>query len=162
MFRCDLRFSFRTWLLFVLVWVPLACSGSSRNGASTHDRTPAETRVLEAAPPSPDPCEQAAGLRARVRLFLADGRLHRTVKLIEKADRLCPRTAPETWAALVATLAELGKYTEARKVAGQIEADAAVSWAVPILQLAGIGGSQMKKLIDPGLLLNPGTLLEVL
>ncbi len=79
------------------------------------------------AAPAPDPCVIAAGLRAKVKLFLEEGRLHRTVKLIKKADRLCPKSAPESRAALVTTLAELGHYEETRQVAGQIEADSKAS-----------------------------------
>ncbi len=66
----------------------------------------------------------AAGLRAKVKPFLDEGRLHRTVRLIQKADDLCPALAHETWAALVMTLAELGRYTEARAVAAKIDAAA--------------------------------------
>lgn len=72
---------------------------------------------------APDTCEIAAGLRAQVKPFLDEGRLHRTVKLIQKADELCPKSAPETWATLVTTLVELGKYKEALDVAKLIEKD---------------------------------------
>src|SRR5262249_26224555 len=51
----------------------------------------------------------------------AEGKLDRTVRVIERADALCPKSSPETWAALVATLAELGRGEEARKVADTIE-----------------------------------------
>ncbi|HRI66557.1 MAG TPA: WD40 repeat domain-containing protein [Polyangium sp.] len=84
-------------------------------------------KVSAPAAPAPDPCVIAAGLRAKVKPFLEEGRLHRTVKLIEKADRLCPKSAPETRAALVTTLAELGHYEETRQVAAQIEADSKAS-----------------------------------
>src|SRR5262249_20270266 len=49
----------------------------------------------------------------------------RTTRVIAKANRLCSRTAPETWAAEVATLAELGRYDEARQLVQAIEAAAA-------------------------------------
>ena len=50
--------------------------------------------------------------------------MRRTVKVIKKADQVSPKSAPETWAALVTTLAELGKSKEARELAKQMEADA--------------------------------------
>src|SRR5262249_12599254 len=43
---------------------------------------------------------------------------------IERADSLCPKSAPDTWEALVTTFAELGRGDDVRKVAGAIEASA--------------------------------------
>jgi tetratricopeptide (TPR) repeat protein len=48
------------------------------------------------------------------------GKLHRTEKVIEKANHLCPETAKQTWAAEVEVLAELGRYAEARGLAQRI------------------------------------------
>lgn len=112
----------RTWYVFVLLLMPFSCASSSGNLRSSWPGS-AESAPLAKALPSRDPCELAAELRKEVKRFLDEGRLDRTVKLIEKADRLCSRSAPETWAVLVTTLVELGKYAEARKVAAQIEVD---------------------------------------
>src|SRR5262245_19118766 len=98
------RFSFQVWVLLVLTAiVSLACSGSSRNAEAP---TPAASTSVSVAttPPPMAPCDIATDLRKKVKPFLDEGRLHRTLRLIEKADRLCPKSAPETWAALVTTL----------------------------------------------------------
>ncbi len=97
---------------------PLACSGASSPPSSA--RSPAGAH----APSSPDPCEVAAALRGKVAGLLAGGRLHRTSRLIQEANRLCPKSAPKTWAAEVATLAELGTSPETRALAAKIEKDA--------------------------------------
>src|SRR5436309_2745186 len=96
-----------TPLLFVL-----ACSG-----APTAAPAPA-------LPSAPQPPKCGAELRGKVQSLLAEGRLDRTIRLIDKANSACPGTARETWPAQMATLAELGRYTEARELAAQIEGDA--------------------------------------
>src|SRR5262249_17879336 len=73
------------------------------------------------APPPRPPCDVAAEQRARVPGVLKEGRLDRTVRVIERADALCPSSAPETWEALVKTLVELGRWQDARKVADAID-----------------------------------------
>ena len=47
-------------------------------------------------------------------------------RVIERADALCLKSAPETWAALVTTLAELGRWDDVRKVADAIDASSNV------------------------------------
>src|SRR5262245_23398540 len=69
--------------------------------------------------PAEQPCEVAAELRARVPRLMKEGKLHRTARVIEKANRLCPATERETWAAAVEAAAALGtpgKYTEAKRL----------------------------------------------
>src|SRR5262245_13194137 len=69
--------------------------------------------------PAEQPCEVAAELRARVPRLMKEGKLHRTARVIEKANRLCPATERETWAAaveLAEALGTPGKYTEAKRL----------------------------------------------
>lgn len=82
------------------------------------------------APPPPaaaakaaakNPCDTADTLRGKVAHLREMGRLERASKAIEKADALCVDTAPESWAAHVAILAELGRTTEAKALASLIE-----------------------------------------
>ena len=68
--------------------VSLACSGSS--GRIEASKPVASVSASAVAKAPPDPCEVAAGLRAKVKPFLDEGRLHRTVRLIEKARRFAP------------------------------------------------------------------------
>jgi WD40 repeat protein len=67
------------------------------------------------------PCDIADVLRGKVTHLRETGRLERASKAIEKADALCVDTAPESWAAHVAILAELGRTTEAKALASLIE-----------------------------------------
>lgn len=80
--------------------------------------------VVSIAPPAEDPlpCVAAARARARVPALLAEGRLDRTVRVVQRADALCPKSAAQTWAPLVTALAQLGRGEEARSVAARIEA----------------------------------------
>lgn len=105
--------------------LPLGCSGSSGHVDST--KPAARAAVSTVMPTAPNSCDMAARLRAKVKPFLAEGRMHRVIRLIQKADKVCPASAPESYAALVTTLAELGRCAEARKVAAQIEADSKAS-----------------------------------
>ena len=61
--------------------------------------------------------------------MLREGKLDRTVRVIERADALCPSSAPETWEALMTTLAELGKGEDVRRVADAIDASAGATQA---------------------------------
>lgn len=67
------------------------------------------------------PCEQSRELRDQVPAFLAQGRLDRTIRTIDLADRLCPAEAPQTWGWLVTTLTDVGRWSEARALATKIE-----------------------------------------
>ena len=75
-------------------------------------------------PSPPTPCEVAAAQRARVPGLLAKGRLDRTVRVLDRADALCPASAPASWAARVGALADLGRREEAQKLADEIDASA--------------------------------------
>lgn len=61
------------------------------------------------APGAPSPaCESAATLRGRAAKVVQGGKLDRTVRLLEKADRLCPAERAESAKLLVSTLLTLG------------------------------------------------------
>jgi WD40 repeat protein len=108
-------------LLFAVL-VACACTGGGV-------RNPELEIPTASAPPTPSPCEVAAVQRARVPGLLAEGKLDRTVRVIARADALCPKSAPETWGALVTALADLGKVADARRVADAIDAAAGSSEA---------------------------------
>jgi tetratricopeptide (TPR) repeat protein len=105
-------------LAFVALLLLLACS-------STPAAPPSPPRPMPGAPSAKaarerPPCDIAAELRARVPRLLEQGKLHRTALVIDKANRLCPTSAKETWAAEVEVLAELGRYAEARALMQRI------------------------------------------
>jgi len=90
--------------------------------------TPPAPPPPKAPPPAPlyvpvakTPCEQAEELRDGVVALLAEGRLDRTIRTIERADSLCPAEAPSTWATLVIALADVGRWKEARELVAKIE-----------------------------------------
>jgi WD40 repeat protein len=128
-------------LLAALV-LPLGCSGSSEHVSPPkppeHVAPPKPVAVTSASaaasiaavpptPPPPQQCELAPALRAKVKPLLAEGRLNRALRVIEKADRLCTASEPETWAAHVMTLADLGRCADARAVAAKINASTQAS-----------------------------------
>src|SRR5262249_33431852 len=106
----------------VLLLIAAACSGT------VPPVLPAPVATAsDAAPPEKPPCELATELRARVPRLMKEGKLHRTGRVIQKANRLCPATAKETWAAEVEVAEALGtpgKYEEAKRL---IEAIGAAS-----------------------------------
>jgi hypothetical protein len=113
--------------LLVLL-IAAACSGPSAPPAPVPVVTPASTPA-----PAKPPCEVAAELRARVPRLMKEGKLHRTGRVIDKANRLCPATEKETWAAAVEVAAALGtpgkhtgakQYTEAKRLIQAIGAAA--------------------------------------
>lgn len=67
------------------------------------------------------PCEQSRELRDQVPALLAQGRLDRTLRTIELADRLCPAEAPQTWGWQVSTLTDIGRWSEARALVTKID-----------------------------------------
>lgn len=73
------------------------------------------------------PCDVAARERARAAGLLAEGRLDRCIRVIRRADAMCPQSAPDTWETLMMALAEVGRADEARSVAAQIEKAAQAS-----------------------------------
>ena len=66
-------------------------------------------------------CEEARTQRARVAGLLESGRLDRAVRVIRRADDLCPESAPDSWADLLMTLSNLGRREEALALAARIE-----------------------------------------
>ncbi|MGD0529511.1 MAG: WD40 repeat domain-containing protein, partial [Polyangiaceae bacterium] len=95
-------------------------------GISPSTRPPAPPGA--APPPALTPeCELAHRQRERVAALLAEGKLDRTVRVIARADALCPESAGESSVALVETLAALGRTTDALAAADRIEADGKAS-----------------------------------
>ncbi len=98
----------------VLLCVLAACGGDPRPPAVT---TVAPKTLLD----DDADCAGAQAQRARIAELLEAGRLDRAVRVIRHADELCPGSAPESWAALVSTLSELGRHAEALELAKRIE-----------------------------------------
>lgn len=97
--------------------------------ASAGCSAPPPPKPAKVAAPAPlyvpvtkTPCEQASDLRDSVLTLLSEGRLDRTIRMIERADLLCPADAPSTWATLVIALSDVGRWTEARALIAKIEA----------------------------------------
>jgi WD40 repeat protein len=97
----------------------LACTAPPPKPPVVEATAPVETPSAAA---QRTPCEQARELRDQVPAHLAQGRLDRTLRAIEFADRLCPAEAPQTWGWQVTTLADVGRWAEARALAAKIEA----------------------------------------
>lgn len=93
------------------------------DGCSSSPTRPDAPKPAASVSDAPDPCAIAARLRSKVQPLLESGRLHRSAQVIQKADQLCPASAAITWPPLAATLVELGRYAEARRIAASIEAD---------------------------------------
>jgi DNA-binding beta-propeller fold protein YncE len=77
--------------------------------------------VATAPPPSDNPCDKASALRGSITRLREAGKLERAARLVEKADKMCPDSAPETWAVQVALLTELGRHAEAKNLATIID-----------------------------------------
>lgn len=88
---------------------------------------PIRARAQGAQSAQSGPCEVARLHRARVPGLLREGRLDRTVRVIEHADKLCPSTARASYAALLETLADLGRFDDVRAVADRVDADPSAS-----------------------------------
>lgn len=135
------RVAFVASLATQLTLAALGCSpapsepaAASALPSTAHTASTAPAASAAAATPALSPCDRAAHGRARVPALLADGRLHRTLRVIEKANERCPATRAATLAAEVATLAELGRYEDARMLAAEAPVDArsAVEAAVKV------------------------------
>ncbi len=108
-------------LAAVVALVLLACGGSA-----AHPQAAQAQAQAAIAPHVETPCEKAGAQRARVPGLLAQGKLDRTLRVIAKANALCAAEARETWGEEVETLAEIGRYAEARALAETIaKSDAA-------------------------------------
>ncbi len=120
-------------MLTALTWVVAACGPpqepASRPTNSSTPGLPSAQPVVPARPPKETPCERAVQQRSRITALLAEGKLDRTARILEHADTLCPATALDFIAVRVETLAELGRYDEARRLADTIDAAPACSEA---------------------------------
>lgn len=91
-------------------------------------RTVLHTQAADLMQPRQDPaCSQAARERAHVPTLLLEGKLDRAVRVIQQADRDCPASASLTWAQLVETLMDLGRWEEAERLAAEIARSAAAT-----------------------------------
>ncbi len=79
-----------------------------------------DTTTTTTAAPEPSPCELAAVLRQRIPKLLSAGKLHRTLRVIDEANLLCPAQQISTWLVELETLAEIGRYDVALALAGEI------------------------------------------
>jgi hypothetical protein len=95
----------------VLLLLAAACAGPALPVVTASARAPEKS-----------PCEVAAELRARVPRLMKEGKLHRTGRVIEKANRLCRASARATSAVEVEVATALGQYAEARKLIAVIAA----------------------------------------
>ena len=74
-------------------------------------------------PPRASPaCAEARTQRGRVAGLLTQGKLHRALLVIGKANEMCPSEAPSTWGAEVTALAEIGRADMAHALAQRMEA----------------------------------------
>ena len=106
-------------LVLLVNLTALSCGSPPR----TSRPVPPIASAPSAAPPEKSPCELATEQRARIPGLLVEGKLHRTIRVFDKADKLCPASEKESWAVKVATLAELGRRDDAAKLVGRIELD---------------------------------------
>ncbi|MFO0613221.1 MAG: WD40 repeat domain-containing protein [Polyangiaceae bacterium] len=72
-----------------------------------------------------DPCVVARRARDRVPGLLQDGRLHRTLEVIRRANDLCPAEGRASWAAEMDALSGLGRFRDVRPLAELIASDPA-------------------------------------
>jgi len=66
-------------------------------------------------------CIRSRELCARVPGLLEEGRVSRAVRVLQRAEDLCPAEAPATWGPRVGALAALGRSAEALQLAARIE-----------------------------------------
>ncbi|MFO0757017.1 MAG: WD40 repeat domain-containing protein [Byssovorax sp.] len=98
----------------LLVLIGPACVAACSGGAPAPVEAPvvvasvAPTATASAAATA-TPCDKAESDRARVKKLLAEGKLDRARRVIERADKLCAASAAESAADKAAILAELGR-----------------------------------------------------
>ena len=110
---------------FALVMMAgFVCSCAAAPSPSTPQSRSSAASTASTAEPQLPPCEQAAKERSRAHGLLRTGKLQRTLRVIDKANRLCPATRASTWQVEVETLAEIGRYEAALALANTIDASA--------------------------------------
>jgi WD40 repeat protein len=70
---------------------------------------------------STEACARAKSLRDRAPALLEAGRMDRAIRVLTRAEELCPREAPATWAPRVTALAAIGRAAEAMQLAARID-----------------------------------------
>ena len=101
-----------------LVWL-LVAFGCSRAPAPAVKAKPAAP-VADAGAAVDDDCAKSQKARKRALSLRNEGRLDRTVRVLQQADELCPELTRESWTTLVVTLGELGRYEEMQALAASI------------------------------------------
>lgn len=109
----------------------------------------ADVRLPAGLPVAPSPCALAAAQRARVAGLLAEGRLDRTLRVLDRADALCPTSTPESWAARVSALAAIGRADEARRLAEVIGASGVASAEATAARAVLAAPERVGKPVDP-------------
>ncbi len=71
--------------------------------------------------PPGEACARAQKFRERAPALLDEGRLDRAIRVLQRAEDLCPAEAPATWALRVRALAAIGRSAEAIQLADRIE-----------------------------------------
>ena len=110
-------------LALLLTWLLLAvsCAAPTMPLASV---TASAAMSASAAPSIMTPCEIAAQQRARAPGLLAEGKLNRTMRVLDKADKLCPADANKSMPALLQVTAEMGLVARAKELLAKAEKDA--------------------------------------
>lgn len=98
-----------------------ACSAFSACGGVSTAPSARPLPPPVAASPPPTPCELAALARRRVSGLLAEGKLDRALRVIDRADARCPATARDSTAERLEALASIGRDDEALALALQLE-----------------------------------------
>ncbi|WP_437605376.1 WD40 repeat domain-containing protein [Sorangium sp. So ce834] len=79
------------------------------------------TRPEGSRAPAQSSCQRADTARARVAGLWGEGKLHRLLRVIARANALCPQGAPATWSFELRALAAIGRRSDALELAREIE-----------------------------------------
>jgi WD40 repeat protein len=114
----------------LMVLAFLLATPACRSRSTTHDAPAGSLASAPAAQSSGLPgsaCEQARQLRARAATLLEEGRLQRSIRAFERAEKLCASERAMGSGAIALALAELGEAQRARTLADEIASLAGVS-----------------------------------
>lgn len=102
-------------------------------GCPSSDSAGVAVPAPPASPVAPSPCELAAAQRARIPELLEEGRLHRVVRVLDKADQLCPASAADSATARETVLGELN-HADGQSAQALFEAGLSASTDRPRMQ----------------------------
>jgi|GEM_PF-5511093 len=71
-------------------------------------------------------CEESARLTAQIARLRAEGKLNRTVRVLNRARSLCPAGAKDTTSVLLDSLLELGRFDEVKALAQAVLSDSSM------------------------------------